>query len=209
VHREFVGLQGPRDGRILSGMRTLATWKIIALFLALVMQPLHASEADAVDGPNVRVIRHGDGSKSVFTRSPDNRVVVKKTFSAGRLSLITEYRLDGLGNPMACNIYDGQKNRLFRVDYGYSKINGQLVMERMWDCRVKRYYPKNPTVEMPVQVVEYLIDAQGKRSMPIVTSTLPGKTFEEVYGSKTSAMDPKMFDEGNPGKPGGKPAGRR
>ena len=196
-------------------MRTLATWKIIALFLALVMQPLHAaSEVDAVDGPNVRVIRHGDGSKSVFTRSPDNKVVVKKTFSAagGRLSLITEYRLDGLGNPMACNIYDGQKNRLFRVDYGYSKLNGQLVMERMWDCRVKRYFPKNPTVEMPVQVVEYLIDAQGKRSMPIVTSTLPGKTFEEVYGSKTSAMDPKMFDEGNPGKPAGptrKPAGGR
>lgn len=195
-------------------MRTLATGKIIALLFALVWQALAAApvapESEAVDGPNVRVIRHGDGSKSVFTRSPDNRVITKKTFVGGKLSLITVYRLDGMGNPHGCDISDGQGTRLYRVDYGYRKQDGQLVMERMWDCRTKRFYPKNPTVEMPVQVVEYLIDAQGKRSMPIVTSTLPGKTFEQVYGASTSAMDPTMFREENAGgqavKPGGKPA---
>jgi hypothetical protein len=190
-------------------MRTLATGKIIALLVALSWQPLTAAnEAEAVDGPNVRVIRHGDGSRSVFTRSPDNKIVTKKTFVGGNLSLITVYRLDSFGNPMECNIYDGQKNRLFEVDYGYRKSDGQLVMERMWDRRVKRFYPNNPTVEMPVQVVEYLIDAQGKRSMPIVTSTLPGKTFEEVYGSKTSAMDPTMFDAENGRKPAARPGAK-
>lgn len=192
-------------------MRPLATAKIIAFALAASLLPCAAApEADAVDGPNVRVIRHGDGSKSVFTRSPDNKTVTKKTYAGpgGTLSLVTIYRLDSMGNPLACDIYDGQRNRLFKVDYGYRKQDHQLVMERMWDCRVKRYYPNNPTVEMPVQVVEYLIDAQGNRSLPIVTSTLPGKTFEEVYGSKSSAMDPRMFDEGGKATPTA-PANRR
>ncbi len=200
---------------MLTGMRTLATGKFIVLLMVLIWQPLHAAnEAEAVDGPNVRVVRHGDGSKSVFTRSPDNRIVTKKTFAGagGALVLITVYRLDSFGNPQACTISDGQGILLYNVDYGYRKQDGQLVMERMWDCRVKRYYPKDPTKEMPVQVIEYLIDAQGKRSMPIVTSTLPGKTFEEVYGSKTSAMEPRLFDDAKPVKrtpPGRKPAGTR
>ena len=200
---------------MLTGMRTLATGKFIILLLVLIWQPLRAAnEAEAVDGPNVRVVRHGDGSKSVFTRSPDNRIVTKKTFAAagGALVLITVYRLDSFGNPQACNISDGQGILLYNVDYGYRKPDGQLVMERMWDCRVKRYYPNDPTKEMPVQVIEYLIDAQGKHSMPIVTSTLPGKTFEEVYGSKTSAMEPRLFDDAKPVKrtpPGRKPAGSR
>ena len=32
---------------------------------------------DAVDGPNVRVMRHDDGSRTIFTRSPDNRTLTK------------------------------------------------------------------------------------------------------------------------------------
>jgi hypothetical protein len=197
-------LHVPRGTGILPGMRTLATAKIITLILALAWQPLGAEpnpEAEAVDGPNVRVIRHGDKSRSVFTRSPDNKVITKKTFVGGKLSLITVYRLDSFANPLACQIYDGQRVLLYEVDYGYRKQDRQLVMERMWDRRVKRYYPNNPTVEMPVQVVEYLIDAQGRRSVPIVTSTLPGMTFEQVYGSNTSAIDPKLFKEDEVAKP--------
>ena len=36
---------------------------------------------DAVDGPNVRVMRHDDGSRTIFTRSPDNRTLTKKTYT--------------------------------------------------------------------------------------------------------------------------------
>ena len=196
-------------------MNTLATGKIIALLFALLWQTLPAAnDADAVDGPNVRVIRHGDGSKSVFTRSPDNKVITKKTYAGtrGTLALVTTYRNDSFGNPISCDITDGQGTKLYRVDYGYRKSDGQLVMERMFDCRVKRLDPRDPKQELPVQVVQYLIDAQGKRSKPIVTSTLKGGTFEEVYGDKTTAMDPKLFDGNKPVKPtrpGTRPPGTR
>ena len=176
-------------------MKTLATWKIIPLLFALICPPLHAvSEIDAVDGPNVRVMRHKDGSKTIFTRSPNNQVLTKKTYStAGKLSLITTYRMDAGGNPRSCKICDGLGNELFRVSYGYRKSDGQLVMEQMWDSRVKRINPNKPSEEMPVQEVRYLIDADGKRSSPIVFNLLPGKTFEQVYGSNSSALEKNPF----------------
>jgi hypothetical protein len=183
-------------------MKTLATWKIIFLLMALLLPLQAANEIDAVDGPNVRVMRHKDGSKTIFTRSPNNQVLTKKTFTAaGRLSLITIYRMDASGNPVGCKIYDGQKTELFKVSYGYRKSDGQLVMEQMWDSRVKRINPKNPAEEMPVQVVRYVIDAQGKRSAPMVFNLLPGKTFEEIYGAKTSALQADPFQGGSPPKP--------
>ncbi|MEI6655677.1 MAG: hypothetical protein WCP45_12990 [Verrucomicrobiota bacterium] len=193
-------------------MNPLAIWKFCAILIFLGWLPLQAaSEFDAVDGPSVRVMRHKDGSKTIFTRSPNNQVLTKKTFSAaGRLSLITIYRMDAGGNPISCKISDGLKNELFKVDYGYRKSDGQLVMERMWDSRVKRINPKNPAEEMPVQIVRYVIDAQGKRSSPIVYNMLPGKTFEEIYGSNTSALGTNPFQDDKPGKtvnPRAKPTG--
>ncbi|KAB2641104.1 MAG: hypothetical protein DVB26_05435 [Verrucomicrobia bacterium] len=178
-------------------MQRLATWKILWLLFAFGWLPLHAAgELESVDGPNVRILHHKDGSKTIFTRSPNNLVLTKKTFSAvGRLSLITIYRMDSGGNPVSCKIYDGQKNELFKVSYGYRKSDGQLVSEEMFDSRVKRINPKKPTEEMPVQVVRYVIDAQGKRSAPIVFNLLPGKSFEEVFGSSSSALQTNPFQD--------------
>ena len=195
-------------------MRTLATWKIVCLLFALLLPPLHgATELEAVDGPNVRVMRHKDGSKTIFTRSPNNQVLTKKTYSiAGKLTLTTVYRMDAGGNPISCKIKDGQGTELYKVSYGYRKSDGQLVMEQMWDSRVKRTNPKDPAEEMPVQVVRYVIDAQGKRSAPIVFNLLPGKPFEEIYGSNTSALESNPFQgekSGTPLNSRTKPAGGR
>lgn len=164
--------------------------------------PLHAAgELDAVDGPNVRVMQHKDGSKTIFTRSPNNQVLTKKTFSAaGKLALITVYRMDANANPKSCKIFDGQNNELFKVAYGYRISDGQLVQEEMYDSRVRRTNPKKPDEEMPVQVVRYLIDPQGKRSAPIVYNLFPGKTFEQIYGSGTS-VSPDPFQSDAPAKP--------
>lgn len=176
----------------------------------------HAGELDAVDGPNVRVKRHEDGSKSVFTRSPDGKVVTKRTQNAaGRVTLVTIYRMDENGNPRACDIYDGRKTRLYKVAYGYETKYGQLVREQMYDCRVRRVWKNNPSEEMPVQVVEYLVNAEGRvAGKPVIRNYHEGNTFERDYGAATSAMDPKMFDEpvsgGTTKPPAGKaPAGGR
>lgn len=179
-------------------MHRLATWKITALLIGLWVA--HAPAApnagmDDVDGPNVRIIRHADGSRTRFTRTPDNRTLTKKKIGPdGALTMLTVYRMDSHGNPIGCKIYDGARNLLFKVSYGYRKSDGQLVEERMFDARVTRRDPDTGR-EMPVQRVCYIYDADGNRSAPIVYNLLPGKSFEEVFGVQSSALDTNPFDE--------------
>lgn len=178
-------------------MKVLATWKISLLAVALLASVANAAnEYEGVDGPNVRFMRQEDGSRSVFIRSPDNKTLTKKTFSAnGVRTMVTTYRMDASGNPVGCKIKDGLDQELFKVSYGYDKNTGLLVSELMFDSRVKRMSP-NTGKEMPVQRVVYLYDAEGKRSAPIVYNLLPGKTFEEVFGVKSSALDVNPFKDG-------------
>lgn len=164
---------------------------IVALGLAAAM-PSHAQD-ESVDGPYVRKMYNEDGSKAVYIRSPDNLTLTKKTYSAnGPLSLVTVYRMDANANPRSCKISDGQGTELYKVSYGYSKITGQLVSELMFDSRVMR---KKDGKEIPVQIVRYIYNAEGKRSAPMIFNTLPGKKFEEVYGNKSSALEVNPFDE--------------
>lgn len=181
-------------------MNPLATWK--TLLLAAVCSSVvcgaqnQGGDLDAVDGPNVRVLRHEDGSRTMFTRTPDNKTLIKKKFSGnGVLTMLTVYRMDVNQNPLSCKIYDGQNNCMFKVSYGYRKSDGQLVEERMFDARAKRRDP-NTGKEMPVQVVKYVYDAEGNRSAPLVYNLLPGKTFEEVFGVKSSALETNPFRDG-------------
>ena len=197
-------------------MNPLATWKSALLACFLAVGTAHAaaeqrdSSFDDVDGPNVRVMRHDDGSRTHFTRTPDNRTLTKRKFSAnGVLRMLTVYRMDANGNPIGCRISDGQGNLLFKVSYGYRKSDGQLVEERMFDARVVRRDP-NTGKEMPVQRICYVYDAQGNRSAPIVFNLLPGKTFEDVFGEKSSALETNPFREpGAPANPNARPVGGR
>ena len=161
-----------------------------ATILALSMLPVHSEVEgfNAVEGANVRVMRHDDGSRTIFTRSPDNRVLTKKTYTAnGALFLVTIYRMDAHGNPMNCKIYDGQKNEMFKSRYGYRKTDGQLVEEQMFDSRVKRIDPDTGE-EMPVRRFIYTYDALGNRSAPISYTFTPGDAAEDVFGGP-SALD--------------------
>jgi hypothetical protein len=180
-------------------MNWLATLKIWALTAMIVgALPCRAGEFDAVDGPNVRCMKFDDGSREIFTRSPDNKNIVKKKVSPnGVLTMLTHYRMDASGNPLGCKIQDGQKQELFKVSYGYHKVTGLLERELMFDSRVKRI-DKNTGKETPVQVTMYIYDAQGKRSAPVVYNLLPGKTFEQVFGVKSSALDKNPFSDGKP-----------
>lgn len=152
-----------------------------------------ANDLQEVDGPNVRVLRHEDGSRAVFVRSPDSQILTKKTYSPnGVVKMVTTYKMDSSGNPRGCKIRDGQNQELFKVSYGYHKVTGLLVEELMFDSRVKRIN-KDTGKEQPVQKIAYLYDVEGKRSAPIVFNFLPGKTFEEVFGAKSSALESNPF----------------
>ncbi len=180
-------------------MNTLATWKKLSLAALVLLSPLcHAAEFDGVDGPNVRYMRLEDGSRSVFIRSPDNLTLTKKTYSPnGVLTMVTTYKMNANGDPLGCKIRDGQNQEMFKVSYGYHRVTGLLVEELMFDSRVKRINPANDK-EMPVQRIIYLYDAEGKRSAPIVINLLPGKTFEQVFGIKSSELKANPFKENAP-----------
>jgi hypothetical protein len=175
-------------------MNPLATSKIRVLAAGLLFSAsCLASELDSVAGHNVRIMKMEDGSRAVFERSPDSRTLTKRTMGPnGRLSMITTYRMDTSGNPLGCKIKDGRGEEMFKVSYGYHKVTGQLVEELMFDSRVRRINPANGK-ELPVQRIVYLYDANGKRSAPIVFNLLPGKTFEQVFGVKSSALESNPF----------------
>lgn len=156
---------------------------------------------DDVDGPNVRIIRHADGSRTRFTRTPDNTVLTKKKYSPnGVITMVTIYRMDKLGNPLGCKIFDGKKELLFKVSYGYRKTDGKLVEERMFDARRKRLGPDGR--EAPVQRVFYVYDAQGNRSEPMVVNLKPERedkiqSFEKRFGVKSSLYEHNPFEDDN------------
>ena len=164
---------------------------------------------DSVDGPNVRVMRHEDGGRTVFTRSPDQRTLTKRTFGANRnLTMVTVYRMDDDGNPLSCRIYDGQREELYKASYGYHRQTGQLIEERLFDARVERIDPETGR-EMPVRRFIFTYDAQGNRNHPIALNLLPGKTVEEVFNLEPSALDVNPFDDGGrtPANPNSRPIG--
>lgn len=194
-------------------MNALATCKITMAILTGLLASLQAAppstiqsasaavkDLEAVYGPNVRVMRHEDGSRTLFMKSPDNQTLTRKKYSAsGTLSMMTVYRMDSNANPVSCKIYDGSNQLIFKVSYGYRKSDGQLVQENMYDARAVRKDP-NTGKEMPIQVVKYVYDAQGNRSAPMAFNLLPGKTFEEVFGIKSSALETNPFKETSPGR---------
>lgn len=182
----------------LSPMKLLATLKIMVSAICLLLcVPTHASELDEVDGPNVRCMKMDDGSKTYFIRSPDSRTLTKKTYLNGTLTMVIIYKMDSNGNPLGCKIRDGQNQELFKVSYGYHRVTGLVVEELMFDSRVKRIN-KDTGKEMPVRRLVYLYDAEGKRSAPIAYNFLPGKTYQEVFGLKSSVLDSNPFDQKPP-----------
>ena len=208
-------MQRPSEKTILPLMHRLATWKNLIVLPALMTSGLHAKPDagfDDVDGPNVRITRHADGSRTRFTRTPDNTTLTKKKYSAnGVLEMLTNYTMDKFGNPLGCKIYDGNKNLLFKVSYGYRKSDGRLVEERMFDARVKHRDPKTGK-EMPVQRTCYLYDANGNRSAPMVINLKWAQdkdiqTFEKRFGIKSSMYEKNPFIEGST-NPNARPVGR-
>lgn len=173
---------------------TIRKWLVALVFASTSLSGLADEDFNKVDGPNVRVMRNEDGSRTLFLRSPDNRTLTKKTFTAnGVLEVVTVYRMDANENPLSCKIYDGLKQELFKVSYGYRKSDGQLVEERMFDSRVKRL-EKDGKTEMPVRRFLYTYDGQGKRSRGQAITFLEGKTADDVY--RKGAVEPD-----NPFKP--------
>lgn len=144
---------------------------------------------------NVRVMRHQDGSRTEFRRTPDDRTITKKTTGTnGYLKMTAVYRMDAAGNPRGAKIFDGKGNELYKVSYGYDKTTGRLLAERMFDSRA-RFVSPDTGDELPVRILYYTYDAQGNRSKALSISPLTGKTAEDVFGDRATFPEQNPFKE--------------
>lgn len=112
-------------------------------------------------GDIVRVMRHPDGTRSIYQRQQGWRGMRCSTYTAsGRLAAVSDYTEGEYGQLVGCIIYDHTKrNIIYKVAYGYDS-RARLVEERMYS------HPQGKLV----QRVMYKYDASGNRSKPLIVS---------------------------------------
>lgn len=112
-----------------------------------------------------RVVRHPDGSRSIYTRQKNSPGMQCFTYTAsGKLAAINDYHEGKYRQLVSCIIYDYQKKPIYKVAYGYDS-SARLIEERMFSV------PEGKLV----QRVIYKYDADGNRSKPLIISLNPNK----------------------------------
>ena len=166
-------------------------------FLLLISASAQLPSGWEAQGPNVRVMKHYDGSRTMYRRTPGKKILVKKKVDpAGKIQIITHYYMDDHGNPRSCKIYNAKNTLLFKVSYAYEISTGRLVGERMFHAN-----KKDPKTGQPLIASEtrYTYDAQGNRSKPVTFTFVKGKTAEEVFGGNArkqqSTFPERAFEE--------------
>ncbi len=143
-------------------MNTLP-FRLLAVLACLLLTPFSMAQSpDLVneDRDMVRVMRHPDGSRSVYKRQTGWRGMRCATYTAsGRLAAINDYTEGRYGQLVACVIYDSNRQPIYKVSYGYDS-QARLIEERMFA------HPSNRLV----QRVIYRYDANGNRAKPLIIS---------------------------------------
>jgi len=186
--------------------------------LLIVIAP-KAYAVDPADKNSVRIMQNEDGTYTEFRRSPDERVIERRTYGDRPggggdrvLRMLIVYRKDIHGKLRSGIVYDGAGNKLYRIVYGYHKSDGNLVAEDMYDARVKRTKTLTDPVtkkpfekEYPVRYLRYRYDAQGRQMKPIVICLPAGKTAEELFGKEGSSHADPWAKKNRPNNPNARP----
>ncbi len=160
-------------------MKKLFTMLCVGLALLVPVQGQGVNLTES--GDMVRVMRHPDGSRSIYQRQAGWRGMRCSTYSpSGRLAAVNDYTEGKYGQLVGCLIYDHtKKNVIYKVSYGYDS-RARLVEERMFS---------NPGGKL-VQRVIYKYDNQGNRSKPLIISLNTG-------GNNVQEITPTMRDDVN------------
>ncbi len=133
---------------------------VLAAFVAV--PAAHAQSPDLAneDRDMVRVMRHPDGTRSVYKRQSNQRGMRCATYtSSGKLAAINDYTEGRYGQLAGCIIYNSERQPIYKVSYGYDS-QARLVEERMYTAGTGKL----------VQRVIYRYDASGNRSKPLIVS---------------------------------------
>ena len=137
-------------------MKTTPLLLIIPLLMTA--GALAASQDDFnVQTASSRMVKHEDGSRSYFEKTGDGKGMKKTTYNIHNVLVsVTLYKRGPFGELRSCLIFDGQKNELFFVRYGYDG-NANLREEQMFDSKSKEL----------VRRFLYTYDDMGNRSKPV------------------------------------------
>ncbi len=161
---------------------------IFCLLAFLSLSVLQAADSgyNEKEGEFVRVMDNDDGSRTIFKRIPGQRQMLKRTYDPnGTLIAFSLYINDIYGELRSCKIYDGKRNELFKVAYGYDKF-GRLVEEHMFESKTNEL----------VSVFRYTYGADGKRSSPVCVVKKPGAMAKDRFKfAAPSAYEKDPFSE--------------
>jgi len=139
---------------------------------------------------NSRTISHSDGTRSVYIRNEgqESSILRRYHFSrSGELFRMTLYRVDEKGNALTAKIFDGRKEELFKVSFGYRISDGILAEERIFDSKTKRISPDDGK-ELPVWRVIHTWDDHGKPTGPTIIKGVPDSEIPQ--GEITPFVNP-------------------
>ncbi len=137
----------------------------LAVFAAVPASYAQSPDLAGEDRDMVRVMRHPDGTRSIYKRQSNQRGMRCATYTAsGQLAAIYDYTEGRFGQLAGCIIYRNDNNSrsrepIYKVSYGYDS-QARLVEERMFTADTGKL----------VQRVIYRYDASGNRSKPLIVS---------------------------------------
>ena len=164
-------------------MKTSPLLFIVPLALAASVLQAAPDEFKIREPSSSRLVKHEDGSRSYFERTSNGQGMRKRTYNVNNVLVsVTYYSRGKFGQLTSCLIYDGKKNELFNVSYGYNQY-AELVEERMFDSKTKEL----------VRRFLYRYDAQGNRSKPICITLVKNKNLE-IHSGPSARKDPFADD---------------
>ena len=144
----------------MSDMKTRFLPAALGLLFAFGELPAQSPDLANESKDLARMVRHPDGSRSVYKRQRGTKGMCCASYTAsGKLAAINDYHEGKYGQLTGCIIYDHQRKPIYKVNYGYDS-SARLVEERMYSC------PQGKLV----QRVIYKYDAAGNRSKPLIIS---------------------------------------
>lgn len=152
----------------------------VSAFVACMVGEATAQSPDLANESRdlARVVRHPDGSRSVYKRQRGSKGMRCATYTVGgKLAAINDYHEGKYGQLVGCYIYNSERVLIYKVAYGYDS-SARLIEERMFS------HPQGKLV----QRVIYQYDAGGNRSKPIIISLDP---------NHASSVVPTMRDDVN------------
>ncbi len=157
---------------------------VLALFAAVPAAYAQSPDLSSEERDMVRVMRHPDGTRSVYKRQSNQRGMRCATYTAsGQLAAINDYVEGRYGQLVACTIYSNKRQPIYKVSYGYDS-QSRLVEERMYSVASGKL----------VQRVIYRYDANGNRSKPLIVSL--GSEVAGAAPTPTSADDINAINQG-------------